>query len=105
MQLKFIYLNSPPVVAVNWDNRKTIGKKNDTKQFEKFTKNDSIEFRKKKKKWEKGNQISNQQIAKTYVVKVVKNCKVITMYLIMVTVITGIIMKMMVMLMIKDNNK
>ena len=39
------------------------------------------------------------------VVKVVKNWKVITMYLAIVTEIIEIIMKMIVMLMNKDNNK
>ena len=39
------------------------------------------------------------------VVKVVKNWKVITMCLIMVTVIIEIMVKMIVMLMNKDNNK
>ena len=32
MPLEFIYLNSPPVVAVNRDKRKAMGKKNGTKQ-------------------------------------------------------------------------
>ena len=53
MPLKFIYLNSPPVVAVNCDNRKAMGKEKWHKvKFEKSTKNDSIEFRKKKDKME-----------------------------------------------------
>ena len=48
MLLEFIYLNSPPVVAVNCDNRKAKGKEKWHKaKFEKSTKNDSIEFRKK----------------------------------------------------------
>ena len=72
MPLQFIYLNSPPVVTVNCDNRKAKGKEKWHKaKFEKFTKNDSIEFRKKKQKqknkkkpWQNGNQILNQQIAK-----------------------------------------
>ena len=51
MPLEFIYLNSPPVVAVNCDNRKAIGKEKWYKaKFEKSTKNDSIEFREKKSK-------------------------------------------------------
>ena len=63
MPLEFIYLNSPPVVAVNCDNRKAMGKEKWHKvKFEKSTKNDSIEFRKKKR--QNGNQILNQQIAK-----------------------------------------
>ena len=72
MPLEFIYLNSPPVVAVNCDNRKAMGKEKWHKvKFEKSTKNDSIEFRKQKnkqtnkqKKRQNGNQILNQQIAK-----------------------------------------
>ena len=78
MPLDFIYLNSPPVVAVNCDNRKSMGKEKWHKvKFEKSTKNDSIEFRKqnkknnnkknkqtKKQKRQNGNQILNQQIAK-----------------------------------------
>ena len=51
MPLEFIYLNSPPVVAVNCDNRKAMGKEKWHKvKFEKSTKNDSIEFRKQKQK-------------------------------------------------------
>ena len=46
MLLEFIYLNSPPVVAVNCDNRKAMGKEKLHKvKFEKSTENDSIEFR------------------------------------------------------------
>ena len=48
MALEFIYLNSPPVVAVDCDNWKAMGKEKWHKaKFEKSTKNDSIEFRKK----------------------------------------------------------
>ena len=47
MPLEFIYLNSPPVVAVNSENRKAMGKKWHKAKFEKSTKSDSIEFRKK----------------------------------------------------------
>ena len=69
MPLEFIYLNSPPVVAVNCDNQKAMGKEKWHKvKFEKSTKNGSIEFRKQKKtnkqKRQNGNQILNQQIAK-----------------------------------------
>ena len=50
MLLEFIYLNSPPVFAVNCDNREAMGKVKWHKvKFEKSTKNDSIEFRKQKK--------------------------------------------------------
>ena len=63
MPLEFIFLNSPPVVAVHCDNRRATGKEKWHKvKFEKSTKNDSIEFRKKKR--QNGNQILNQQIAK-----------------------------------------
>ena len=79
MPLKFVYLNSPPVVAVNCDNRKAMGKEKWHKvKFEKSTKNDSIEFREQKTKNKKtkankptnkqkrqnGSQVLNQQIAK-----------------------------------------
>ena len=51
MPLEFIYLNSPPVVTVNCDNGKAMGKEKWHKEkFEKSPKNDSIEFRKKNKK-------------------------------------------------------
>ena len=72
MLLEFTYLNSPPVVAVNCENQKTMGKEKWHRvKFEKSTKNDSIEFRKrnkkkqtKKQKRQNGNQILNQQIDK-----------------------------------------
>ena len=51
MPLKFNYLNSPPVVAVNCENRKAMRKEKWHKvKFEKSTKNDSREFRKQKQK-------------------------------------------------------
>ena len=57
MPLKFVYLNSPRVVAVNCDNRKAIGKEKWHKvKFEKSTKNDSIQFRKQKTKKSKTKQ-------------------------------------------------
>ena len=60
MPLEFNYLNSPPVVAVNCDNRKAMGKEKWHKvKFEKSTKNDSIEFRKQK------NKQTNKQTKKT----------------------------------------
>ena len=53
MSLKFIYLNLPPVVAVNCDNPKAIWKEKWHKaKLEKSTKNDSIKFRKKNDKME-----------------------------------------------------
>ena len=63
MPLEFIYLNSPPVVAVNCDNRKAMGKEKWHKvKFEKSTKNDSIEFREQiteKQKKTKTNKPTN----------------------------------------------
>ena len=57
MPLEFIYLNSPPVVAVNCDNRKAMGKEKWQKlKFEKSTENDSIEFRKQNKKNKQTNK-------------------------------------------------
>ena len=50
MRLELIYLNSAPVVAVNCDNRKAMGKKNGTKQS---SKNGSIELREKNNKQKK----------------------------------------------------
>ena len=51
MPLEFIYLNFSPVVAVNCDKRKSMGKEKWHKvKFVESTKNDSIEFRKQKKK-------------------------------------------------------
>ena len=62
MLLEFIYLNSLPVVAVNCDNRKAMGKEKWHKvKFEKSTKNDSIELREQKqKKQQKNPQKTNQ---------------------------------------------
>ena len=53
MPLELIDLISPPAVSVNCDNRKAIGKEKwHRTRFEKSTKNDTIEFRKKKMtKW------------------------------------------------------
>ena len=54
-------MNSPPVVAVNCDNRKAIGKEKWHKvKFEKSTKNDSIQFRKQKTK-KKQNKTKKQK--------------------------------------------
>ena len=64
MPLEFIYLNSPPVVAVNCDNRKAMGKEKWHKvKFEKSTKNDNIEFReqKTKQKQKTNNQTKKKQ--------------------------------------------
>ena len=58
MPLEFIYLNSPPAVAVHCDNRKAMGKEKWHKlKFEKSTKNDSIEFREQNTKEQKNNKI------------------------------------------------
>ena len=67
MPLEFIYLNSPPVVAVNCDNRKVMGKEKwHTVKFEKSTKNDSIEFREQKKQNKnKNKKQTNKQTKKT----------------------------------------
>ena len=47
MPLEFIDLNSLPVVAVNCDNRKAMGKeKLHRTRLEKSTKNDNMEFKK-----------------------------------------------------------
>ena len=47
--LEFIDLNSHPVVTVNCDNRKAMGKEKwHRTRFDKSTKNDNIEYRKKK---------------------------------------------------------
>ena len=63
MPLEFIYLNSPPVVAVNCDNRKAMGKEKRHKvKFEKSTKNDSIVFREQKtKQKQKANKQTKKQ--------------------------------------------
>ena len=62
MPLEFIYLNSPPVVAVNCDNRKAMSKEKWHKiKFEKSTKNDSIEFREQKNKTKTKNKQTNKQ--------------------------------------------
>ena len=54
MPLEFTYLDSPPVVAGNCDNRKDMGKEKwHEVKFEKSTKNDRIEFRKQKTKYDK----------------------------------------------------
>ena len=63
MPLEFIYLNSPPVVAVTCDKRKGMGKKKWHKvKFEKSTKNDSKEFRKQN---ERNKKQTNKQTKKT----------------------------------------
>ena len=51
MPLESIYLNCPPVVAVNCDNQRAMGKEKQHKvKFENSTKNDSIEFIEQKTK-------------------------------------------------------
>ena len=62
MPLEFIYLNSPPVVAVNCDNRKAMGKEKWHKvKFAKSSKNDSIEFREQKTKQKQTKKHTNKQ--------------------------------------------
>ena len=59
MPLEFIYLDSPPVVAINCDNRKAMGKEKWHKvKFEKSRKNGSIDLENKTKK-------TNKQTKKT----------------------------------------
>ena len=66
MPLEFIYLNSPPVVTVNCDNRKTMGKEKWRKvKSEKSTKNDSIEFREQKTKNKKKTKKKNYKNKQT----------------------------------------
>ena len=66
MPLELIYLNSPPVVAVNCDNRKAMGKEKWHKvKFEKSTKNDSIRFRKQKQPNKQTNKQTNKYKKKT----------------------------------------
>ena len=49
MPLEIINLKSPLIVSVNCDNRKAMGKEKwHRMRFEKSTKNDDIDFRKKK---------------------------------------------------------
>ena len=80
------------------------GKKNGTERgLKNQPKNDNIEFRKKKMtKWKSNLQSKNIQNVSSYYGK---NWKVITIYLIIVTVIIEIIVKMIVMVVNKDNNK
>ena len=53
MPLEFINLNSPPVVAVNCDNRKAMGKEKwHKKRLERSSKNNNIELR--RKQWQDG---------------------------------------------------
>ena len=104
MPLELIDLNSPPVVTVNRDNRKAMGKEKwHRTRFEKSTKNDNrVQKEKKKTKWKSSlKSINNQNVSSYYG----KNWKVITIYLIIVTVILEIIVKIIIMLMNKDNNK
>ena len=70
MPLEFIYLNSPPIVAVSCDNQKAMGKDKWHKvKFEKSTKIDSIEFREQKTRKTKQNKKTKQTNQQT------KKCK------------------------------
>ena len=62
MPLDIINLNSPPVVAVNCDNRKAMGKEQwHRKSLEKSTKNDNIELKKKTvTKWKSNFEINKE---------------------------------------------
>ena len=104
MPLEFIDLNSAPVTTVNSDNRKATGKEKwHRTRIKKSIKNDNIEFRKKTMtKWKSNLKSKKNQNVSSYYGK---NWKVITIYLIIITVIIEIIVKMIVMFMNKDNNK
>ena len=104
MPPEFIDLNSPPVVTANRDKQKAMGKEKwHRRRSEKSTKNDNrVQKEKKKTKWKSSlKSINNQNVSSYYG----KNWKVITIYLIIVTVILEIIVKIIIMLMNKDNNK
>ena len=104
MLLEFIDLNSPPVVVVNCDKAKAMGKEKwHRTRLVKSTKNDNIDFRKKTMtKWKSSlKSIKSQNVSSYYD----KNWKVITIYLIIITVIIEIVVKMIVMLMNKGKNK
>ena len=63
MPLKFINLNSPPVVAVNSGNGRALGKEKwHRKSLERSTKNNNMELG--PKQWQNGNIIWNQQRVK-----------------------------------------
>ena len=73
MPLEFIFLNSPTAVVVNSDNRKAMGKEKWHKvKFEKFTKNDSIEFTKKKIKQKQTEKNPKKQTNKQTTTKKTK---------------------------------
>ena len=58
-------MNSPPVVAVNCDNRKAMEKEKWHKiKFEKYTNNDSIELRKQNKKQKTKKEQTNKETNK-----------------------------------------
>ena len=91
-------MNSSPVVAVNCDNRKAMeNEKWHRATFQNSTKNDNIEFRKKKlTKWKSNlKSIKSQNVSSYYV----KNGKVITINFLIITVTIKIIVKM------NNNNK
>ena len=103
MPLAFIDLNSPPVVAVDGDNRKAMGKEKwHRTRFEKQNIIPQSLGRKKTPKWKSNLKSINSWIVSSYCGK---NQKVIIIYLIIVTVTTEILVKMIVMLMNKDENK
>ena len=63
MSLQFIDLSSSPVVAVNCDNQKDMGKEKwHRTKFKTSTKSDNIDFRKKKMtKWKSNIKSINSQ--------------------------------------------
>ena len=62
MPLELIYLNSPPVVAVNCDNRKAMGKEKWHKvKFEKSAKNEMSLENKTNKQKKQANKQTNKQ--------------------------------------------
>ena len=81
---------------------KLLGKKNGTELgLKNQQKNDEIEFRKKKMtKWKSNLKSKNILNVSSYYGE---NWKVVTIYLIIVTVIIEVIVKMIAMLMNKDN--
>ena len=96
MPLEFIDLNSPHVEC---DNRKAMGKGKWYKtKFDNQQKLITQSLEKKRTKWKSNFKSMNVSSYSG------KNWKLITLYLIIVTVIIEIIVKMTVMLMNKDNN-
>ena len=83
--LEFTDLSSPPIVAVNCDNQNVMWKeKGHIMRFEKSTKNDNIEFRKKNlTKWKSNLKSIKSQYVNSYYVK---NEKATTINLIIIII-------------------